>query len=173
MTTVLSYDYAKEALEKIEGSTAAIVAGAFKRVLERKVAGQNSDEVSLPTNPTDAQRFEFFFSELFEVGPDPAPLPNEEVRAAIVAARDFLLEDAERCKRSRKDRDLESMKREDAQAYEDMLSLFDGGYYGAARIRYWNQDTAARDYMFMGRDTIANRKLWHRLNQWLNADRGD
>lgn len=171
--TILDYDYAKLVADKVNNSTATLVAAAFKKALDRKLAGEDSDTIEQPgENATDSQRFEFFFHELFDIGPDSRPLDNALIREKIVEARDFLRQDAENCRKSRKYGDLVDMKLEDAQAYEDMLTLFDKGDFDGVRRRYWNQDTAARDYLFIGNDTIANRKVWHRLNEWLNVGRG-
>lgn len=163
MTFDLDYAYAEKTLEALNQATATQVVIGFKRALERKLGKLSTPapefDASDPNVPAQ-KRFERFFDELFTVAPADInmPLSLEEFKQRAQEARGELLKQADSAKNDPEYADLEDMYRCDALNYEGMIAYLDAGNVGAAIRTYWNQDTAARDWLFMGPDEVRNRR---------------
>jgi hypothetical protein len=159
----LDYAYAEKVYQALNGATATQVAIGFERALARKLGklkdpAPDFDESAI--NIPAQIRFERFFDELFTVAPVDidTPLSNEELRARFKEAHDTLISESERCAKSKKWRDVAESYKEDAFDYSTILDMMDREDVGRAISVWSNLDTAARDWMFTGKDEVRNRR---------------
>ena len=167
----LTHEYASKVLKACEANSDHDIARAFRVAMARKLGTDKTpvpefevgDDVSFQT------RMELFFSELFKVAPVDldTPMSNEEARAQALAAHRHLLKRAAEAKSTPGDEDIVSMYEDDALSYQSMLDLLDAGEIKGA-IKIWgNQDTAARDNLFIKLGRLGE----NRLSLWLDANR--
>lgn len=167
----IDYPYAEKVLKALETeATATQVARAFQTALKRnmgldKTAAPEFDAADTSVNVE--KRFEVFFGELFTVAPKELTemMTDADYRLQIVKGMEFLLTRAEREKK-RKDKEMEDMYRDDAANYSKMLTLFDAGKIKESVEALRDQDTAARDNLFVGLNEIGEIRLNRYLDQY-------
>ncbi len=163
----IDYPYAEKVLKALDEATPAEVARAFQTALKRNM-GLDKTKVR-KFKPEDKSvnqetRFELFFGELFTVAPKELTemLTDDEVRTQIVMAKGHL----ENLAAKEADADMVEMYQEDAAHYGEVLKLFDSGDLKAAFDKYQDQDTAARDNLFINLNNIGEIRLNRYLHQY-------